>query len=209
MFSKIVLGLGLALPLGLAAGLARPDIALCDPSGTATPATSAAPDKAVATPMAPPKPAALKPAASAPATSAAPDANAAPFVPMDSAVAIQKANDYFNGPRTMIGDFVQISGDRRSEGKIYIQKPGKLRFEYADPATLDIIADGSDRRGDRPQAGYPGFLFHLANAVEISAQGQDRPRQGRDCARCDERPGQGRRSRSSTSRPSAALRGSS
>lgn len=143
MFSKIVLGLGLALPLGLAAGLARPDIALCDPSGTATPATSAAPDKAVATPMAPPKPAALKPAASAPATSAAPDANAAPFVPMDSAVAIQKANAYFNGATTMIGDFVQISGDRRSEGKIYVEKPGKLRFEYADPATLDVIADGS------------------------------------------------------------------
>lgn len=42
----------------------------------------------------------------------------------------------------MIGDFVQISGDRRSEGKVYIQKPGKMRFEYAEPATLDIVADG-------------------------------------------------------------------
>jgi outer membrane lipoprotein-sorting protein len=77
------------------------------------------------------------------ATSTAPAAApVAPFTPMDPHVAIQKADDYFNSTRTMIGDFVQISGDRRSEGKVYIQKPGKLRFEYAEPATLDVVADG-------------------------------------------------------------------
>jgi outer membrane lipoprotein-sorting protein len=79
------------------------------------------------------------PAAPPAATAAAP---AQPFTPMDPHVAIQKADDYFNSTRTMIGDFVQISGDRRSEGKVYIQKPGKMRFEYAEPATLDIVADG-------------------------------------------------------------------
>ncbi len=66
-----------------------------------------------------------------------------PFVPMDPLVAIQKANDYFNAATTMIGDFVQIGPDgKRSEGKIYVQRPGKLRFEYAQPATLEIVADG-------------------------------------------------------------------
>ena len=65
------------------------------------------------------------------------------FVPMDPLVAIQKANDYFNAATTMIGDFVQIGPDgKRSEGKIYVQRPGKLRFEYAQPATLEIVADG-------------------------------------------------------------------
>lgn len=66
-----------------------------------------------------------------------------PFVPIDPAVAIQKANEYFNAATTMVGDFVQIGPDgRRSEGKIYVQRPGKLRFEYAQPATLEIVADG-------------------------------------------------------------------
>jgi outer membrane lipoprotein-sorting protein len=67
---------------------------------------------------------------------------APPVAPIDPHVAIQRANDYFNSTRTMIADFVQISGDRRSEGKVFVQKPGKLRFEYAQPATLDIVADG-------------------------------------------------------------------
>ena len=77
-----------------------------------------------------------------PSQNSAPPAVANPLTPMDPHVAIQKADDYFNSTRTMIGDFVQISGDRRSEGKVYIQKPGKMRFEYAEPATLDIVADG-------------------------------------------------------------------
>jgi outer membrane lipoprotein-sorting protein len=65
------------------------------------------------------------------------------FQPMDPVTAIQKANAYFNAATTMVGDFVQIGADgRRSEGKVYIQRPGKLRFEYAPPATLEIVADG-------------------------------------------------------------------
>lgn len=82
-------------------------------------------------------------AAGPPGTAAAPAAPQ-PFVPMDPAVAIQKANDYFNKTATMIADFVQLGSDgRRAEGKVFIQKPGRLRFEYAAPATLEIIADGT------------------------------------------------------------------
>lgn len=67
-----------------------------------------------------------------------------PFVPMDPAAAVQKANAYLNQTTTMIADFVQIGPDgRRSEGRLLVQKPGHLRFEYAAPATLDIIADGT------------------------------------------------------------------
>lgn len=67
-----------------------------------------------------------------------------PFVPMESAVAVQKANAYLNQTTTMVADFVQIGPDgRRSEGRLLVQKPGHLQFEYAAPATLDIIADGT------------------------------------------------------------------
>jgi outer membrane lipoprotein-sorting protein len=76
------------------------------------------------------------------ATPAAP-ATPKPFVPMTPQAAIQKANAYFNAASSMTGDFVQISPDgTRSEGKIYVQRPGKLRFEYAPPATLEVVADG-------------------------------------------------------------------
>lgn len=85
-----------------------------------------------------------KPSTAAPAVKPASPAPAAkPFVAMDPLVAIQKANDYFNAATTMVGDFVQIGADgKRSEGKIFVQRPGKLRFEYAQPATLEIVADG-------------------------------------------------------------------
>ncbi|HTV33487.1 MAG TPA: outer-membrane lipoprotein carrier protein LolA [Methylocella sp.] len=67
----------------------------------------------------------------------------APFVPMDAATAVQKANAYFNAATSMTGDFVQIGPDgRRSEGKLFVQRPGRLRFEYAPPSTLEIVADG-------------------------------------------------------------------
>ena len=30
-----------------------------------------------------------------------------------------------------------------TDGTLYVQRPGRLRFEYARPATLEIIADGT------------------------------------------------------------------
>jgi outer membrane lipoprotein-sorting protein len=72
-------------------------------------------------------------------------ATTAPAVaPIDPNTAIQKANAYFNTAATMVGDFVQVGADgRRSEGKLYVQRPGRLRFEYARPASLEVIADGT------------------------------------------------------------------
>src|SRR5437868_5439210 len=63
---------------------------------------------------------------------------------LDSATAVQRANAFFNGSTTMISNFVQIGGDgRRSEGTLYVQRPGRMRFEYAKPATLEIVSDGT------------------------------------------------------------------
>ncbi len=145
---------------GLAAGLAA--AASADPARTSAGAVPAATNSPQ--PPAPPVSAAPGQADAASAAQGTPSAtapaNGAPFVPIDPQAAIQKANAYFNNVTTMVGDFVQISGDRRSEGKIYVQKPGKLRFEYADPASLDIIADGSTVAViDRQQRSDPEFYF--------------------------------------------------
>jgi outer membrane lipoprotein-sorting protein len=51
---------------------------------------------------------------------------------------------YLSSVQTMVGKFVQIGPDGgRTEGMFYIQKPGKVRFEYNPPTPIDIIADGS------------------------------------------------------------------
>jgi outer membrane lipoprotein-sorting protein len=57
---------------------------------------------------------------------------------------VQRANAYFTGLGTMVADFTQVGGDgRRLGGTLYLQRPGKVRFEYDPPATLEVIADGS------------------------------------------------------------------
>jgi outer membrane lipoprotein-sorting protein len=62
----------------------------------------------------------------------------------DADKAIDKADAFLSSAQTMVGDFTQVGADgRQSEGRVYIQKPGRLRFEYASPATIEVIADGS------------------------------------------------------------------
>jgi outer membrane lipoprotein-sorting protein len=51
---------------------------------------------------------------------------------------------YLSSVQTMVGNFVQVGPDGgRTQGTFYIQKPGKVRFEYNPPSPIDIIADGS------------------------------------------------------------------
>jgi outer membrane lipoprotein-sorting protein len=57
---------------------------------------------------------------------------------------LDKISHYLSGVQTMVGNFVQIGPDGgRTEGTFYIQKPGKVRFEYNPPSPIDIVADGS------------------------------------------------------------------
>ena len=42
------------------------------------------------------------------------------------------------------GNFVQVGPDgSKSEGEFYLQKPGKVRFDYNPPSPIELIADGS------------------------------------------------------------------
>jgi outer membrane lipoprotein-sorting protein len=57
---------------------------------------------------------------------------------------LDKISAYLSGVQTMVGNFVQIGPDgRRVDGSFWIQKPGKVRFQYNPPSPIDIIADGS------------------------------------------------------------------
>jgi outer membrane lipoprotein-sorting protein len=63
--------------------------------------------------------------------------------PLPNSAVIERANAYFTGLGTLVADFTQVGGHgRRMGGTLYLQRPGKVRFEYDPPATLEVIADG-------------------------------------------------------------------
>jgi outer membrane lipoprotein-sorting protein len=55
-----------------------------------------------------------------------------------------RVSAYLSSLQTLVGNFVQVGPDgSKTQGDFYIQKPGKVRFEYDAPSPIDIIADGS------------------------------------------------------------------
>jgi outer membrane lipoprotein-sorting protein len=57
--------------------------------------------------------------------------------------AAQRIADHFSSVQTMTGEFVQF-GPRGEQtgGKFYIERPGKIRFNYDAPTGFNVIADG-------------------------------------------------------------------
>ena len=68
---------------------------------------------------------------------------------------------YLNSLTTAEASFVQVNADgSKSKGKIYIQRPGRARFEYAAPDKNLVIAAGGqvvifDARSNEPPEEYP------------------------------------------------------
>jgi outer membrane lipoprotein-sorting protein len=57
---------------------------------------------------------------------------------------LNRVSAYMNGIRTLKGSFVQIDPDGQvDEGVFYIDKPGRMRFEYHAPNPVLIVSDGS------------------------------------------------------------------
>jgi outer membrane lipoprotein-sorting protein len=55
-----------------------------------------------------------------------------------------KISTYLSSLQTLIGNFVQVGPDgNKTRGQFFIQKPGKVRFEYESPNPIAIVADGS------------------------------------------------------------------
>ena len=67
-----------------------------------------------------------------------------PLLGAEQDAAVQRINAYFNGITNLQGTFEQIdSNNKRATGRFYVQRPGKLRFDYAPPSPLRIVADGA------------------------------------------------------------------
>lgn len=90
------------------------------------------------------KPSAQGPSPASAAATIAPPPAPEPEKPLTRAEALKRANAFFNASPVMTADFVQIGGDgKRSEGKLHVQRAGRVRFEYAQPATMEVVADGA------------------------------------------------------------------
>lgn len=84
------------------------------------------------------------PAAVTSATPAAPGQRNATAFDAAQRAAIERVNAYLNSMSFLVGDFVQVGPDgSRTNGNFYLQKPGKIRFEYSPPSPVELIANGS------------------------------------------------------------------
>ncbi len=97
---------------------------------------------------APSSPTQIAPAQSASAArsgGAMPAPVAAPQGDQDRAQAdtIARINTYWNGVQVLSGTFVQVDPDgSRKTGDFYMQKPGRVRFEYNAPVPIELISNG-------------------------------------------------------------------
>jgi outer membrane lipoprotein-sorting protein len=128
-----------------------------------------------------PAPVDLHPAKPAKATSRSQKSGPAEAAPISAAEAVRRANVFLDGLQVMTADFVQISPDgKRSEGKLFLQRPGRMRFQYAPPDRLDIVADGRSIAVRDQKLGTQDlyfisqtpFKFLLADHVDISRDTQ-------------------------------------
>lgn len=66
-----------------------------------------------------------------------------PLIGAEQDEAVESINGYFNGMTNLQGRFEQFDpSNKRTTGRFYVQRPGKIRFDYAPPSALRIIADG-------------------------------------------------------------------
>ena len=101
---------------------------------------------------------------------------------------MQRINDYFNNLNSIQGNFEQVnSNNKRSTGRFYVQRPGKLRFDYAPPSTLRLVADGHflaiEDSSLKTVEKYPikstPFRLLLGEGVDLARDFTHRRRRGR------------------------------
>jgi outer membrane lipoprotein-sorting protein len=120
-----------AIPLPKRAPKARDSVQMSESDPQKGPVTTAA------NPASPPDPVIPDPRRNVPANI---------FATFDAGQKAQaaKVSLYLSSLQTLVGNFVQVGPDgTKTKGDFYIQKPGKVRFEYDPPSPIDIIADGS------------------------------------------------------------------
>ena len=101
---------------------------------------------------------------------------ATPLIGAEQAKAVERINAYFNNITNLQGSFEQVDAtNKRSTGRFYVERPGKIRFDYAPPSALRILADGNflaiEDADLRTVEKYPiqstPFRLLLADAVDL------------------------------------------
>lgn len=56
---------------------------------------------------------------------------------------IKRVEGYLTGLSTIVADFSQVAANGElSEGKFYLKRPGKMRWEYAPPTPILLVSNG-------------------------------------------------------------------
>jgi outer membrane lipoprotein-sorting protein len=117
-----------------------------------------------------------RPSTARPAVSPATPAPAAAATASVGAPSIEQVNAYLNSLVQLSGNFSQTGPDgKRADGRLYVHRPGRLRFEYNPPSQLEIIADGKsvvlrDRRLASQQLyplGQTPLKFLVADRIDL------------------------------------------
>ncbi len=165
------------------------------PQSIAPAAQSAAPAPQAAVPLPMQRPASANQprppaAAAAPAAPSTPAVAAGPRNPLQTPApapaqgnldraamtTVNKLTTYWNSVQILSGTFVQIDSDgSRKTGDFYMQKPGRVRFEYNAPATIELVSNGQsvvvrDRRlntQDVTPLSQTPLRFLLADKIEL------------------------------------------
>ena len=78
-------------------------------------------------------------------------------LPADDQAALRAVENYLNSVTTLSARFEQVdSAGKRATGRLFISKPGKLRFEYDQPVPVLIVANGH-------------FLIHYDRALKTAS----------------------------------------
>jgi outer membrane lipoprotein-sorting protein len=76
-------------------------------------------------------------------------------------IPLAEISRYLNALQTAQADFTQVNADGTiSTGRLYIHRPGRMRFEYAPPDQSLVLASGGqvaifDRKSNQPPEQYP------------------------------------------------------
>ena len=67
----------------------------------------------------------------------------APSIAASKDDTVKMISEHFTKVPTMAGEFIQFDPKgNQTNGKFYIQRPGKIRFNYNDPTPIKIISNG-------------------------------------------------------------------
>lgn len=93
-------------------------------------------------------------------------------------IPLDELSRYLNSLKTAEAEFTQVNADGTiSTGKIYINRPGRVRFEYAPPDKTLVLASGGqvaifDPKSNQPPEQYPlartPLNLILAENVDLS-----------------------------------------